>query len=326
MRTLRLSFAACVCIATVSGANALGAESWTPSRPVRFFVPFTAGGLGDTVARGVGQHLSERLGQPVVVENRPGASEVLAVEPVTKAPADGQTLLLATEVANVFNPLTKKSLPYDPQRDLTSIALLIESPFYLVLHPSVPAQNVAELVALAKSRPGKLSFASIGMGSMQHLLGELFKQRTQVDLLHVPYKGSGPAFTDVLGGQVDLMFQGGGGTLAAMRSGKVRALAATSAKRPAETQNLPTMAEAGVQNFQAVSWFGIFGPAQLPRVIVDRVNHETVEFLKLPQTRTKFAPLGVELVPTTPEGLAERIRRETPFWAAVIRDARIEPE
>jgi tripartite-type tricarboxylate transporter receptor subunit TctC len=312
------------CLAPAALAQAGDAQY--PSRAVRFVVPFSPGGLGDTVARAVGQHLSQRLGQPVVIDNRPGGSEIIAAEAVAKAPADGHTLLLSTEVGMVFNPVTKKNLPYDPQRDFTPIALLFESPFYLVVNPSVPARSASELIALAKANPGKLTFGSIGLGSMQHLLADMFKKRTGVDILHVPYKGSGPAVVDLVSGQIDMMFQGGGGTLGHMQSGKLRALAATSARRPAQTQDLPTMKEAGIANFEAVSWFGIFAPAKLPRPILERLNAETVDFLKNPETRTRFAALGIELTPTTPEGLGERIRKEAPFWTKVIRDAGVEAD
>ena len=297
-----------------------------PGKPVRLIVPFSAGGLGDTVSRGVAQHLSERLGQPFVIDNRPGASEIIAAELVAKSPPDGHTLLVLTAVGTVFNPITKKNLPYDPLRDLAPIAIMFESPFYLVVNPQVPAASVNDLINLARSNPGKLTFASIGNGSMQHLLAEMFKARAKLDLLHVPYKASGPAEVDLVAGRIDLMFQGGGGTLSHMRSGKLRGLATTSAKRAGQAQSLPTMIEAGFNDFDAVSWFGVFAPASVPRPIVERLNREIGDFMKSPETRNKFAPLGIEVTLSTPEGLAERIRKEGPFWTKVIRDAGIQPE
>jgi tripartite-type tricarboxylate transporter receptor subunit TctC len=306
------------------GVQAQGSDY--PGKPVRFVVPFSAGGLADTVSRGVAQQLSERLGQPFVIDNRPGASEIIAAELVAKSPPDGYTLLVSTEVGTVFNPITRKSLPYDPLRDFAPIAMMFESPFYLVVNSEVKAASVKDLIDLARSNPGKLTFASIGNGSMQHLLAEMFKSRAKLELLHVPYKGSGPAVVDLVAGRIDLMFQGGGGTLSHMRSGKLRALAATSGKRPEQTQSLPTMIESGFGDFNAVSWFGVFAPAGTPRPIIDRLNREIGDFMKSPETRNKFTTLGIEVIPSTPEGLTERIRREGPFWTKVIRDAGIQPE
>ena len=329
MKTKRRILILALCCASswlAATAHAQSTATGYPSRPVRFIVGHASGGLVDTIARAVAQHFSERLGQPVVVDNRPGASEVIAAEAVAKSPPDGYTIYMASETAMVFNAITKKSLPYNPQRDFTPISMVAESPFYLVVNPSVPARSVNELIALAKSQPGKVTFASIGTGTMQHLLGEMFKARAKVDLLHVPYKASGPAVLDLVSGRIDMMFQGGGGTLAHIRSGKLRALAATSATRPEETQKLPTMMEAGVPDFDASSWFALFGPAELPRPIVDRLNREVGELLRAPETRKKLAPLGINLAPGTPEGLGERIRKDSPFWTRVIRDARIEPE
>ena len=329
MTTKRRIFILALCCASswlAATAHAQSTATGYPARPVRFIVGHASGGLVDTIARAVAQHFSERLGQPVVVDNRPGASEVIAAEAVAKSPPDGHTIYMASETAMVFNAITKKSLPYNPQRDFTPISMVAESPFYLVVNPSVPARSVNELIALAKSQPGKVTFASIGTGTMQHLLGEMFKARAKVDLLHVPYKASGPAVLDLVSGRIDMMFQGGGGTLAHIRSGKLRALAATSATRPEETQKLPTMMEAGVPDFDASSWFALFGPAELPRPIVDRLNREVGELLRAPETRKKLAPLGINLAPGTPEGLGERIRKDAPFWTRVIRDARIEPE
>ncbi|MSQ70173.1 MAG: tripartite tricarboxylate transporter substrate binding protein [Betaproteobacteria bacterium] len=326
-RMLLLSLVVPFAFAAAFRSGALPAQSGDyPARPARVIVPFSAGGLGDTVARGVAQHLSEKLGQPFVVDNRPGASEIIATELVAKSPADGYTLLQLTAVGTVFNPITKKNLSYDPLRDLAPVALLFESPFYLVVNPQVQATSVRELIALARANPGKLSFASIGSGSLQHLLAEMFKARANLDLLHVPYKASGPAEVDLVAGRIDLMFQGGGGTLNHLRSGKLRGLAATSANRAAQAPSLPTMIESGFGDFNAVSWFGIFAPAGVPRPIIERLNREIGDYMKSPEARSRFAPQGIEVVHTTPEGLTERIRREGPFWTRVIRDAGIQPE
>jgi tripartite-type tricarboxylate transporter receptor subunit TctC len=324
----RIAILALSCLSALFAhtAQAQGTASDYPNKPIRFVVSNAAGGLHDTIARAVAQHYSERLGQPVVVDNRPGASEIIASELVAKSPADGYTLLVASDAAMVFNPILMKKIPYSPQRDFTPISMIAETPLYLIVNPALPAKTVNELIALAKAQPGKITFASIGTGSMQYLLGEMFKTRVKVDLLHVPYKSSSAAVLDIVSGRVDMMFQGGGGTLAHIRSGKLRALAATSATRPEETQNLPTMMEAGVPNFEGSPWFAVFGPAGLPRPIVDRLNREVGELMRAPETRKKLAPLGIKLIPGTPEELSEHIRKDGSYWTKVIRDARIEPE
>ena len=308
-------------------AHAQGTATAYPVRPVRFIVANAAGGLVDTIARTIAQHLSERLGQPVVVDNRPGASEAIAAETTAKAPADGHTLLMASEAAMVFNPILNRKLPYNPQRDFTPITAVAESFFYLVVNPAVPAQSVAELIAVARSRPDKLTFGSLGIGTMQHLLGELLQANAKLTLLHVPYKSSGAAVIDLVSGRIDMMFQGGGGTLAHIRSGKLRALGTTSPIRPEGLQNIPPMTKTGVPDFDVPSsWFGISGPADLPRAIVERLNRDIGELLRAPETREKLAPLGINLAPGTAEAMGERIRRDHAFWSRVIRDARIEPE
>jgi tripartite-type tricarboxylate transporter receptor subunit TctC len=297
-----------------------------PNRPVRLIVGNAAGGLVDTVARILAQHLSERLGQPVIVDNRPGASEILAADGVAKSAPDGYTIFMASQIPIVLGALLNKSLPYNPQRDFSSISMVAESTFYLVVNPAVPAKTVGELILLAKSQPGKLTFASTGNSTLQFLMGELFKSRAKVNILHIPYKSSGPAVLDLVSGRVDMMFQGGGGTIASIRSGKLRSLAVTSAKRHDELPNLPTMMEAGIPDFDVSTWFALFGPADLPKPIIDRLNRETGEFLRNPEMRKKFLALGITLSPSTPEGLDERVRQEFPFWTKVVRDARIEPE
>jgi tripartite-type tricarboxylate transporter receptor subunit TctC len=297
-----------------------------PSRPIRFIVPYTPGGLGDTFARAVGQGLSERMGQPVVIDNRPGASQAIGAEATAKAPPDGYTVFMGTQSGLVLNTLAKKSLPYDPVRDLAPISMLFTSPLYLVVNPSVPAKSVKELIALAQAKPGKLTFASIGPGSSLHLAGEMFRTQAKVDILHVPYKGSSPAMTDLLGGQVDMMFEGGVSSLPHVRSGKLRALATTGRKRTEAMSDLPTMIEAGVPDFDITVWFGLVGPAKTPRPILERLNREVGEILRTPALKEKFAAAGIEITPSTPEELGERIRSDLPYWRKVMREAGIQPE
>jgi tripartite-type tricarboxylate transporter receptor subunit TctC len=297
-----------------------------PSRPIRFIVPYTPGGLGDTFARAVGQGLAERMGQPVVIDNRPGASQAIGAEATAKAPPDGYTVFMGTQSGLVLNTLAKKSLPYDPVRDLAPISMLFTSPLYFVVNPSVPAKTVKELIALAQAKPGKLTFASIGPGSSLHLAGEMFRTQAKVDILHVPYKGSSPAMTDLLGGQVDMMFEGGVSSLPHVRSGKLRALATTGRKRTEAMPQLPTMIEAGVPDFDITVWFGLVGPGKTPRPIIDRLNREVGEILRTPALKEKFAAAGIEITPSTPEELGERIRADLPYWRKVMRDAGIQPE
>ena len=297
-----------------------------PNRPIRFIVPYTPGGLGDTFARAVGQGLTERMGQPVVIDNRPGASQAIGADAAAKSPPDGHTLFMGTQSGLVLNAIAKKSLPFDPLRDFAPVSLLFASPLYLVVHPSVPANSVQELLALAKARPGKLTFASIGAGTSQHLAGEMFRTRGKVDIVHVPYKGSAPATTDLLAGQVDMMFEGGVSSLPHVRAGKLRALATTTARRAEAMPQLPTMAEAGMPDFEVTPWFGLVAPAGTPRPVIERLNREVHALLRSPALAEKFAAAGIEITPSSPEELGERIRRDLPYWTRVMRDAGIQPE
>ena len=297
-----------------------------PSRPIRFIVPYTPGGLGDTFARAVGQALSERVGQPVVIDNRPGASQAIGAEATAKAPPDGYTIFMGTQSGLVLNTIARKSLPYNPVKDFAPVSMLFTSPLYLVVHPRVPANSVQELVAAAKARPGKFTFASIGAGSSLHLAGEMLRTRAKVDIVHVPYKGSAPAITDLLSGQVDMMFEGGVSALPHVRSGKLRALATTGRKRTAAMPQLPTMAESGVPDFDVTVWFGLVTPADVPRPIIERLNREVGEILRTAALKEKFAAAGIDITPSTPEELGQRIRADLPYWTGVMRDAGIQPE
>ena len=297
-----------------------------PTRPIRFIVPYTPGGLGDSFARAVGEELAKRLGQPVVIDNRPGASQAIGAEATAKAPPDGHTLFMGTQSGLVINTIARKQLPYDPVRDLAPVTMLFTTPLYLVVHPSVPAHSVKELIALARAKPGKLTFASIGSGSSQHLAGEMLRARAKVDIVHVPYKGSSPAMTDLLGGQVDMMFEGGVSSLPHVRSGKLRALATTGRRRADAMPELPTMVEAGVADFEFTVWFALVAPAATPRPIVERLNREVGEVLRTRALKEKFAPAGIDIAPSTPEELGERIRADFPYYGKLMRDAGIQPE
>jgi tripartite-type tricarboxylate transporter receptor subunit TctC len=326
---VRRSIFVAVSLALLWPAAALHAQEAVadyPSRQVRILSPHSPGGLGDTFARLIAQHLSTRFGQPVIVENRPGASEVIGAQAAAKSAPDGYTIFFATDTGMISNLATKKSLPYDPVKDFAPLAMLLRTPLYLVVHPSLNVKTVQELIALAKAQPGKLTYASIGTGSLQHLAGTMLQSQAKVDLVHVPYKGSGPATVDVVSGQVSMMFQGAASALPHVRSGKLVALASTGRVRTAPTPNLPTMIEAGLPDYEMTSWFGLFMPAGVPRPIIDKLNREVVELLRAPATREKYAPFGIELAPSTPDELGAQMRKDIPFWTRLIRDAGIEPE
>ena len=297
-----------------------------PNRPLKMILALTPGGLVDTFGRALSQHLSDRLGQPMLVENRPGASQAIAAEAVAKSAPDGYTLLLGAQSGIVLNTVSRKSLPYDVVRDFAPISMLFVTPVFLVVHPSVPATSVRELIALAKANPGKYAFASLGRGTSAHLSGETFKTMAQIDLLHVPYKGSPQASTALLSAEVHMMFEGGVSSLPHVRAGKMRALASTGIKRSEDAMpNLPTMNET-LPGFDRTSWFALFAPAGVARPIIDRLNRETGDYLRMPSTREKFLAAGVELSPSTPEELGARVRSDLPIYAKTLREAGINPE
>ena len=309
----------------MTAAFAVQAQPY-PSRPIRVIVPFTPGGLGDSFARALGEDLARRMGQPVVIDNRPGASQAIGAEATAKAPPDGHTIFMGTQSGLVLNTIARKKLSYDPVRDLAPVSMLFTSPLYLVVHPSLPANSVKELVALARAKPGKLTFASIGNGTSQHLAGEMLRTRAKVDIVHVPYKGSSPAMTDLLGGQVDMMFEGGVSSLPHVKSGKLRALATTGRQRTDAMPELPTMAESGVAEFDITVWFAMVAPAGTPRPIIERLNWEVGEVLRTRALKEKFSAAGIDISPSTPEELGERIRADLPYYGKLMREAGIQPE
>jgi tripartite-type tricarboxylate transporter receptor subunit TctC len=290
-----------------------------PIKPVRIISPYSPGGLGDLVPRAIAAVLSESMGQQFVVDNRPGASQAIGMQLAAKSPADGYTMVYGSVTSLAINPAVTKDLPYDPIKDFAPVSLCVTTPLFLVVHPSVPAKNVKELIALAKRQPGKLTFASGGAGSSNHLAGELLKLLGGVDLLHVPYKGAGPAMVDVMAGHVDMMLGAAG--LAEARAGRVKVLGVTSAKRSPQAPELPTLAEAGVKGYEATIWFGLLAPAGTPLTIVSRLSQEVGKALQLKTMRDRFNT--VDLTPTTPEGFAEHIRREMPKWRKVVTEAKI---
>ena len=290
-----------------------------PAKPVRIIVPYPAGGLGDIMPRALGASLTEQMGQQFIAENRPGASQIIGAQFAAKAAPDGYTLFLGSVTSLAINVTAQKNLPYDPLRDFAPVSLCFSTPLYLVVNPVVPARSVKELIALARAQPGKLTFASGGPGSSNHLAGELFKTLTGVDLVHVPYKGAGPAMIDVVGGHVDLMFEGGAINYA--KDGKVRALAVSSAQRSPVAPALPTMQEAGVAGYEATIWFGIAAPAATPAAIVNKLSQEIARALAQPVMRERLP--AVNLIGSTPEAFAAHIRAEIPKWRGVIERAKI---
>ena len=290
-----------------------------PIKPVRIISPYSPGGLGDLIPRAIATALSESMGQQFVVDNRPGASQAIGMQLAAKSPADGYTMVYGSVTSLAINPAVTKDLAYDPIKDFAPVSLCVTTPLFLVVHPSVPAKNVKELIALAKRQPGKLTFASGGAGSSNHLAGELLKLLGGVDLLHVPYKGAGPAMVDVMAGHVDMMLGAAG--LAEARAGRVKVLGVTSAKRSPQAPELPTLSEAGVKGYEATIWFGLLAPAATPLTIVTRLSQEVGKALQLKTMRDRFNT--VDLTPTTPEGFAEHIRREMPKWRKVVTEAKI---
>ena len=308
-----------------ASAQAQSVQAAFPSKPVRFIVGQAPGGATDLIGRAVTGKLSEALGQSMIVDNRTGAAGSIGAALVAKSVADGYTLLLVSSSYSI-NPSLYKSLPFDPQKDLVPVILLAEAPFLLVVHPSLPARSVMDLVNLAKSRPDMLNFASGGTGSSGHLAGELFKGAAGVKLAHVPYKGAGPALTDTIAGQTQLTFASMLSSLQHVRSGRLRALAATSVKRSSAMPDLPTVAEAGVRNYSTTTWYGVLAPAGASAQIIHRLNTELHKIVTHPDTRQKLSADGAEPVGGPPEVFQKHLIAEIAKWQRVINSAAIQLE
>jgi tripartite-type tricarboxylate transporter receptor subunit TctC len=297
------------------------AQAVFPEKPVRFVVGFTPGGPSDILARALGQKLADGWRAQVVVENRPGAGGNVAAEAVAKAPADGYTWLLGNNSILATNQSLYRSLGYDPVKDFAPVALVAIQPNILVVNPEVPAKSVQELIALAKSKPGRLNYASSGSGAAAHLAGELFKSMTGVDMVHVPYKGAQPALTDVIAGQAQLMFATSASVIPYIKAGRLRALAVTTARRSASVPDLPTVSEAGVPGFEAITWHGVVVPAATPPARVERLNRDIVAALAARDLRERLESLGAEVAAGTPRQFADYIAAEIPKWAKVVKDS-----
>lgn len=293
-----------------------------PARPISLIVPFPAGGTTDVLARAVGQELSKSLGQPVVIESKPGAGATLGADFVAKAKPDGYTLLMGAVHHTIATSVYKK-LPYDFQKDLLPVTTVALVPNVLVVNPGVPAKSVAELLALAKASPGKYTYGSNGNGTGQHLIGAQFEGMAGVQLLHVPYKGSGPLTTDLLGGQITMSFDTITPVLPHIKAGKLRALAVTTSKRSGALPDVPTLDEAGLPGFNLGTWFGVLAPAGTPKDIVARLNTEIVKLINSPDFRKRMEDIGAEPVGNTSEQMAQQIRDDTERFAELVRKAKV---
>ena len=317
----RLATILCTLLASLPLA---GEAQQYPSKPVRIIVPFAPGGGSDFIARFMAQRLTETLGAQVIVENKPGAGGVLGIEQGVKAPADGYTLTLIASSYTV-NPSVYK-LNFDPVADITPIIQMSQGPLLVVVNPAVPVKNINELIALAKAKPGDVTFASSGQGSVIHLATELFDSMAKIKMNHIPYKGTGPALTDTLAGQTNVFFSSTANAMPHVKAGKLRAIAVTTAKRIPALPEVPTVAESGVPGYDVVLWHGLIGPKGLPRAVVDRINGEVNKSLKLKETAEQLQNDGVSPAGGTPEQFAAQIKKEIGVWKKVAADAGVKAE
>ena len=321
--SLACALAVTACAAYAQSAGKPGGVY--PSKPIRMIVPFAPGGSNDIMARLTAQKFSESFGQQVIVDNRGGASGVIGTDLAAKSAPDGYTVLVMSLTLTV-NPSLFRKLPYDTERDLIPITLIASAPLMLVVHPSIPAKSVKELIAYAKANPNKLNFGSGGTGATPHLAGEMFKMMAGLQMTHVPYKGGGPALADLVGGQIQLMLENIPSTLPFVKAGKLRALAITGLKRSAIVSDLPTLDEAGLKGYEIVGWNGLFVPAGTPRNIVTYLHAETVKALAQPDTKERLATLGAEGVGNTPDEFRAFIKAEIVKWAKVVKAAGLKVE
>ena len=315
-----MTFDRCWAIAALLAVFAQNAFAQAyPTHSIRLVVPFPAGGTTDILARAAAQKLSESLGQAVVVDNRPGAAGNIGADLVAKSAPDGYTLLMGTVGTHAINPSLYAKMPYDHVKDFVPVVLVAGVPNVLAVYPAFPVNSVAELIALAKSKPGTINFASSGSGTSIHLSGELFKTMAGVDMTHIPYKGSSPALTDLMGGQVQIMFDNLPSSLPLIKAGKLRAIAVTSLKRAPALPDVPTISESGLPGFEASSWFGVLAPAGTPAPIVAKLNADVNKWLQSPEAREQLLAQGANAAGGTPEQFAAHIRAETEKWAKVVK-------
>ena len=297
-------------------------QTW-PTKSIRMVIPFPPGGTTDILGRIAAQKLSEALGQQVVPDNRPGAAGNIGAEQVAKAPPDGYTLVTLPGSTLTIHPSLYAKLPFDPLKDFAPVTILAAVPNALVLHPALPVRNLKELIALGKSRPGELNYASTGAGQSTHLSMELFKTMAAVKITHVPYKGSAPAIADLLGGHVPMMFDNMPSALPHVKAGKLRAIAVSTARRSAVAPEIPTVSEAGLPGFEVSVWFAVLAPANTPKEVVDRLNRVLVKALQSADVRERLASQGAEPIGNTPEQFTDQMKRDLAKWAKVVKDANI---
>lgn len=323
MKTLRtLALLALAAPAVFTGVSAHAADNW-PSKPIRWVVPFPPGGAMDAIARALGDKAGKSLGQSFVIENRPGAGGNIGSDIVAKSPGDGYTLMI-TSIGMATNKYLYRQLSYDPVRDFAPVSLLAVVPNVLVTNNTQPnVKTVADVIAAAKATPGKLTYASAGTGTSIHLAGELFTSMANVDMLHVPYKGSGPAVTDLLGGQVNYMFDSITSAKPHIDAGKLRPIAVTTAKRSSTLPNVPTVAQSGLPGYEVSPWFAVFMPASTPKPIVAKMNAALLDAMKSPDVRKKFELIGAEPIGSSPEQLATHLNTEMTRWGKLIADRKI---
>jgi len=295
-----------------------------PSKPIRLIVPFAPAGSNDLLGRVLGQKLNEAWHQPAIIDNRPGGGSTIGIETVVRAAPDGYTLLITSGGIAINVSLYK--LSFNPVKDLAPIALLAQMPYLVAVNPSVPAKNIAELIAVAKAQPGKLTFASSGIGTSSHLMGEMFRTQAKIDMLHIAFKGGGPSVNSVISGEVKVLFNVITGVLPMVRAGKLKGLAVSSKQRAVVAPEVPTIAESGIAGFDVIAWYNLFAPARTPKPIVNKLNAEINRILQQSDTRTRFLGLGVEPMSGSPEALGDYLQFEIKRWAKLIKDADIRAE
>lgn len=308
-----------------AAAGAAQAQAW-PSKPIRIICPFSPGGIADIYSRLIAQRLGDVWGQPVVVENRTGAGGNIGAEAAARAAPDGYTLVMGNIGTHAINSILFSKLPYDPVKDFAPIALVLEAEGLLVVHPSVRANSAAELIALARANPGTLTYGSAGMGTSSHLAGELFKSMAKVDVTHVPYKGNVPAITDLMGGQISMMFATMPTVLPQAKAGKLKSIAVIGSVRSTALPELPTLAEAALPGFEVNNWIGLFAPAGTPREIVARLNTEVLKIMQSPDVQRRLPADGARFAPTTPDEFAAFVKNEIAKWGPVLRAAGVKAD